>query len=61
MTKISIFGVPVVAQQVKDPMCLYKDSSLTHGLAQWLRIQHCCKLQQRLQMQPRSGVALAVA
>ena len=50
-----------MAQQVKDPMCLYKDSSLTHGLAQWLRIQHCCKLQQRLQMQPRSGVALAVA
>ena len=30
-------GVPTVAQQVKNPTSIYKDSDLIPGLAQWVK------------------------
>ena len=31
-----IFGVPLVAQQVKNPTSIHKDAGLIPGLAQWV-------------------------
>ena len=31
-------GVPVVAQQVKDPTSVHEDTGAVPGLTQWLRI-----------------------
>ena len=35
-TKINT-GVPVVAQQVKNPTSIYEDAGLIPGLAQWTK------------------------
>ena len=35
--KIQDAGVPVVAQQVKNPSRTYKDVALIPGLAQWVK------------------------
>ena len=37
-------GVPVVAQQVKNPTRIHEDHGFDHGLAQRLRIRHCREL-----------------
>ena len=50
-----------MTQRVKNPTGIHEDAGLIPGLPQWLRIQHCCKLCQRSQMQLGSGVAMAVA
>ena len=47
---IIYLGVPVVAWQVKNLTGTHEDAGLIPDLPQWLRIGHCCKLQQRSQM-----------
>ena len=54
-------GVPTVAQQVKTPTSIHEKAGLIADFTQWLRIQHCHKLQCRSQMWLRSVVAMAVA
>ena len=44
----------LLAQQVKNTISIHKDIGLILGLAQWVRIQHFCKLQGRSQMRLRS-------
>ena len=51
-----ILGVPVVAQQVKNPTSIHEDADLNPGLRIWC----CWKLQCSSQMQLGSGVAVAV-
>ena len=54
------YGVPVVARWVTNLTRNHEVSSLIPGLAQWLRIQRCCELWCRLQMQFGSPVAVAL-
>ena len=35
--KIHILGVPIVAQQVKNPTRIHEDTNLITGLAQWVK------------------------
>ena len=55
--KISL-GVPIVAQQVKNPTSIHEDTGSILGLTQspaslsGLRIWHCHKLWHKSQMQP---------
>ena len=51
-------GVPVVAQQVKNPTMRMKIPSL--ALLSGLRIRPCCEFWCRSQAQFRSGVAVTV-
>ena len=39
-----MWGIPTVAQWVKDPTSIHEDVGSVPGLTQWLRIQHCCEL-----------------
>ena len=50
--------VPTVAQQIKNLISIHEDVGLIPGL-NGLRIQHCCKLQGRSQMQLGSSAAVA--
>ena len=50
-----------MAQRVKNPAGIHEDTGSIPGLAQWVRIWCCCKLQCRSQMCLWSGVAVAVA
>ena len=50
-----------MAQQVKNPTSIHEDAGTIPGLAQWLRMQHGCKLWCRSPRQLGSGVAVAVA
>ena len=52
-------GVPVVAQQVKNPTSIQEDAGSVPGLASGLMIPRCCELWWRLQMRLRSHVAVA--
>ena len=54
-------GVPVVAQQVKNLTSIHEDVGSVLALLSGLRIQRCRELQQRSQMQLRSGIVVAVA
>ena len=51
-----------MAQWFENPTSIHEDAGAIPALAliSGLSIQHCCKLQQRSQMQLRSGVAVAV-
>ena len=49
--RMSSSGVPVVSQQVKNPISIHEDVGLIPGLTHWLGVQCCHKLQCRLQMQ----------
>ena len=55
-------GVLTVAQQVNKKPDIVSMKMWVPSLASLgeLRIQHCCKVRQRSQMQLRSGVAVAV-
>ena len=55
--KKSLPGVPIVAQQ--NPASIHEHTGSIPGLLNGLRIWHCGELQYRLQMQLRSGVAVA--
>ena len=48
-------GVPVVAQQVTNPINIHEEAGLILGLTHGLRIRHCCELWCRSQMRLRSG------
>ena len=37
LSRTAIFGVPVVAQQVKNMTSIYEDMCLIPGLAQWIK------------------------
>ena len=57
-----IVGVPVVAQQVKNPTRIHEDSGLIPGLAQWVKgsgvaVSYGVRSQTRL----GSGTAVTVA
>ena len=60
---LHMFGVPVVAQQVKNLNSNPEDAGSIPGLPQWVKgpAQHVHELQCRLLMQLRSHVAVAVA
>ena len=51
-------GVPVVAQQVKNPTQCPEDGVQSLALLNGLKIRHCHKLQPRSHMWLRSGVAV---
>ena len=55
-------GVPIVAQQVKNPTSIYKDEGLIPGPTQQAEdlIHHCCELWYRSQMWLGPGIAVAV-
>ena len=59
--KKSIKGVLTVAQQVRTQLVSMRIWVQPLALLTGLRIQHCCELRHRSQMQLRSGVAVAVA
>ena len=44
-------GVAIVAQQITNPTSMHEDEGLIPGLVGGLRIQHCCELWCRSQMQ----------
>ena len=49
-----------MAQQLVNPADIHEDVGLIPGLAQWLRIQHCCELWYMSKMWLGSRVAVAV-
>ena len=49
-----------MAQQVKNPTGTHENVSLIPGLTQWVKYLMGHKLQCSLQIQPRSGAAMAV-
>ena len=59
--RMSAVGVPVVAQQVKNPTSVHEDGGSIPGLLSGLRLQHGHKPWSRLQMGLGSGVALSMA
>ena len=56
-----ITGVPIVSQQIKNLTSIHEDVVRSLALLSGLRIQLCCKLQCRLEMEFGSQVAVAVA
>ena len=54
-------GVPVMAQWLMILTRNHEVVGLIPGLAQWVRIRHCHELWCKLQMQLRSGIAVALA
>ena len=54
-------GVPVVAQWLTNLTITHENMGLIPGLAQGLRIWHCCELWCRSQRRLISWVAVAVA
>lgn len=50
-----------MAQRLKTEHNLCEDAGSIPDLAQWVRIQHCWKLQYRSQKQVGSSIAVAVA
>ena len=52
-----VAGVPVVAQWLTNPTRIHEVEGSTPGLAQWLRIWHCCELW----LQTRLGSHVVVA
>ena len=49
-----------MAQQLKNPTGIHKDTGWIPGLLSGLRIQHCCKLRHRSHIQLGSCVAMTV-
>ena len=58
--KSLIQGVPSVAQRVTIPTSIHEDVGSIPGLAQGLRIQGCCELWCKSQMQLTSDIAVSV-
>ena len=54
------YGIPIVAQWVKNPTSIHEDVGLIPGLAQRIK-DLVFKLPHRSQMQLKSGSAVAVA
>ena len=52
---------PLLLTGLRTPGCLCEDAGLPLTSLSWLRTQHCCKLQHRLQMLLGSQIAEAVA
>ena len=38
------YGVPIVAQWVRNPTSIYEETGSIPGFTQWLRIRHCREL-----------------
>ena len=54
------FGIPTVAQWVKNPTNIHEDAGLITSLAQWVKDPALPKFQHRSKMQHRSNIAVAV-
>ena len=59
--KIIIGKFLLLLSILRFPYCPCEAVGLIPGMAQWVKIWHCPKLECRLQMQLASGVAVAVA
>ena len=57
---LSNWGVPIVAQWIKSPTTTHEDVGSIPGLTRWVKDMALMNLQCRLQMQLRSGIAVAV-
>ena len=60
LCKETVFGVPIVAQRVKNPTSIHKLAGSIPGLDQWVKDLVCNELCHRSQMQLGSGVSVAV-
>ena len=57
--KKRMYGVPAVAQRVKNPTSIYEDVCLIPVSLSGLKIWRCCKLRRRSTMRLRSGTVVA--